>query len=113
MRAETNRKRSFQYLALPNRLLSSEKIVKGEGENKILKLVSDTFYLEPTPISFKDKENIVPLDFTRQEICTLEQKNKKKTLWPILPFQVLLGQKLCSRTEGISKYDDSHRPTIK
>ncbi|OUO97816.1 hypothetical protein B5F38_08765 [Barnesiella sp. An22] len=78
MRAETNRKRSFQYLALPNRLLSSEKIVKGEGENKILKLVSDTFYPEPTPISFKDKENIVPLDFTRQEICTLEQKNKKR-----------------------------------
>ena len=87
--------------------------MKGEGENKILKLVSDTFYPEPTPISFKDKENIVPLDFTRQEICTLEQKNKKKTLWPILPFQVFLGQKLCSRTEGISKYDDSHRPTIK
>ena len=42
-----------------------------------MKLVSDTFYPEPTPISFKDKENIVPLDFTRQEICTLEQKNKK------------------------------------
>ena len=49
-RAEANGKQSFQHLTMPSRLLSYEKIVKGERRIKYWNSVSNIFYPEPTPV---------------------------------------------------------------